>query len=782
VDNLVIAINEKSDNYDDYDDRFYCSAVTNNRSLVFYTDNENPDLSALPVSNESEMLIPNIRLLFGDPLAHDLAIIGISPNTVNTGSTVTPKVKIINYGLNNEDTWSITLTDGTSYNETLNNPITINNGETAEVNFPDWTPDDGTYILTASISLTDDEEASNDILTQNVIVAPIVIMSDGNTTTCYAIFTDSGGSDNDYQNNEDYTYTFYPGTTSDYIQVEFLRFNTEPNYDILDIYNGTISAANLIQSLTGNNIPSGPIKANNPDGALTFHFSTDGGVQKNGWQAIISCYTPPAHDLGVKLIAPTIIFRGDSPIPQVTIHNHGINLEDTYTVNLAIAGTTYSETVTGASISPGGDVVIDFPAWNAPLVGTYQMTATVNLSSDTDPTNNTKISEHQVIKFSYELGYNYGFSDNSGFIVRNQIETSELEDLAFTISDDFLACGEYINGVVYGVEIGTNNMYAINGDGAMYLTGKISGENSILGIAYDHINKDIYVSDCDYVENLSNLYILNPDFSTTLVGIIGSYYVTSIAADANGNLFGMDSDNYNFISINKTTGEGTTIGNFGISIGFGDIGGDKVNDVIYGTIYNDDTGEFGWYTIDKTTGLATLINNFDDEITMCAIVNEIVYSVTVIVTDGTNPIEGASVVCSDLSIDALTDVNGTVVFDAIVGTNYDLTVSATGYIDYTSAFDIIDQDITIPVVLGATNIDEFKTNISVVPNPTNGIINISADQNYLVQVLDLTGRIIESVNMNNNDISIDLTSKNSGMYIIRLTNENGTKTVKVIKR
>ncbi|MDD4149780.1 MAG: T9SS type A sorting domain-containing protein [Bacteroidales bacterium] len=103
--------------------------------------------------------------------------------------------------------------------------------------------------------------------------------------------------------------------------------------------------------------------------------------------------------------------------------------------------------------------------------------------------------------------------------------------------------------------------------------------------------------------------------------------------------------------------------------------------------------------------------------------------------------------------------------------------------EYTDANTCTNTDTVFVDIDDCVNIEESTlNNIEIYPNPTNGIINISADQNYIVEVLDLTGRIIESVNMNNNDISIDLTSKNSGMYIIRLTNGNGTKTVKVIKK
>jgi len=109
-------------------------------------------------------------ILLVEPDAHDLAIVAINLNTfVESGSTVTPQVTIRNMGISNEATWSLTLTDGDAYTSTKSD-ILINIGDNLVVDMDDWTPADGQYTLTATLTLTDDANTSNNTLTATVDV------------------------------------------------------------------------------------------------------------------------------------------------------------------------------------------------------------------------------------------------------------------------------------------------------------------------------------------------------------------------------------------------------------------------------------------------------------------------------------------------------------------------------------------------------------------------------------------------------------------------------------
>lgn len=116
-------------------------------------------------------------------------------------------------------------------------------------------------------------------------------MQDGSFTTCDATFYDSGGSEGNYGNDQDYILTLYPASEGAMIKVTFNSFQIENSYDNFYIFDGASTAATLIGQYTGSNSP-GTIIATNPEGALTFEFVSDYSVNKVGWDASVSCYYP----------------------------------------------------------------------------------------------------------------------------------------------------------------------------------------------------------------------------------------------------------------------------------------------------------------------------------------------------------------------------------------------------------------------------------------------------------------------------------------------------------
>jgi hypothetical protein len=121
------------------------------------------------------------------------------------------------------------------------------------------------------------------------------LMSNGNATTCSGTFYDSGGSGGDYGDNENFVFTFSPGTSGAALQFVFSSFGTR-NGDILSIYDGLNTSATLIGNYQRNTGP-GTITATNPDGALTFQFVSNGNNNRFGWVAAISCLIPPSNNL-----------------------------------------------------------------------------------------------------------------------------------------------------------------------------------------------------------------------------------------------------------------------------------------------------------------------------------------------------------------------------------------------------------------------------------------------------------------------------------------------------
>ena len=78
-------------------------------------------------------------------------------------------------------------------------------------------------------------------------------------------------------------------------------------------------------------------------------------------------------------------------------------------------------------------------------------------------------------------------------------------------------------------------------------------------------------------------------------------------------------------------------------------------------------------------------------------------------------------------------------------------------------------------------LDEEISGLNVYPNPSNGIINIEMDsnENYLVQVNDILGKVVSSVNINSNT-SLNLQDLEKGIYFVTVSNDEKTETIKVI--
>lgn len=139
-----------------------------------------------------------------------------------------------------------------------------------------------------------------------------------NYEVCDGIFTDSGDTTANYSNNEEATVTIYPMTGGAMVEVDFLSFATEQDYDVLYIYNGTSNSADLIKGYTGNYSP-GKVIASNISGALTFVFTSDGDNVDAGWKAKISCVG--AGLTCASIISPTDKAIGVSTSPVLSWEN-----------------------------------------------------------------------------------------------------------------------------------------------------------------------------------------------------------------------------------------------------------------------------------------------------------------------------------------------------------------------------------------------------------------------------------------------------------------------------
>ena len=96
---------------------------------------------------------------------------------------------------------------------------------------------------------------------------------------------------------------------------------------------------------------------------------------------------------------------------------------------------------------------------------------------------------------------------------------------------------------------------------------------------------------------------------------------------------------------------------------------------------------------------------------------------------------------------------------------------------------IIIDNFTVTQVLG---INEFNDNsISVYPNPTKDILNISnSNQSFInaIEVTDINGRLVKSQKFSNvNDIQVNISDLSKGVYMLKAVSDKGTVIKKIVK-
>lgn len=83
---------------------------------------------------------------------------------------------------------------------------------------------------------------------------------------------------------------------------------------------------------------------------------------------------------------------------------------------------------------------------------------------------------------------------------------------------------------------------------------------------------------------------------------------------------------------------------------------------------------------------------------------------------------------------------------------------------------------------GATlDTDTFEVNtFAMYPNPSNGIVNISATETVNIDIIDVTGKTVHQVKSLENNSIIDLSSLPKGVYLVKVSGEKTNTTEKLI--
>src|SRR5690554_3936063 len=165
---------------------------------------------------------------------------------------------------------------------------------------------------------------------------------------CGGNFYDDGGNAANYSNSANITTTICPDVPGDAVNVTFTFFSTENNgstgcYDGLTIHDGPDASAPTINPTTGtiwcwdrdDATPNGTgdlqgmtISSTDASGCLTFVFTSDSSVSREGWEATVGCAPLSLEDYGLtgftyfpNPVNNTLSLRGVKDIQNVAVYN-----------------------------------------------------------------------------------------------------------------------------------------------------------------------------------------------------------------------------------------------------------------------------------------------------------------------------------------------------------------------------------------------------------------------------------------------------------------------------
>jgi len=94
-------------------------------------------------------------------------------------------------------------------------------------------------------------------------------------------------------------------------------------------------------------------------------------------------------------------------------------------------------------------------------------------------------------------------------------------------------------------------------------------------------------------------------------------------------------------------------------------------------------------------------------------------------------------------------------------------------------FAYCSMNITVNQYVGLQDLADIG--VSIFPNPTAGILNISNATGFNLEIRDIQGKIVESYsNISENNLQIDLSDQAPGIYLVKLFNNSEVKTTKII--
>lgn len=678
--------------------------------------------------------------------------------TAITVDNITPNTADISWSISNPDilTWQLVVLPATEPFPNTNTPFTIIIVTGSEYNIFNLSPSTAYCAYLRSICPNDEgfsDWASHCFSTS---LTPL---------GCGGIFTDSGGSTGNYSNNENYTTTICPDTPNSFVQATFTQFQTEINWDRLYIFDGPDTDAPLIASTNGpgngecntlaggwwgNQLAGQVIFATNPSGCLTFRFCSDFSVTGEGWMAIIECIS--AENSHIITVQPFLDSNNngvkdvDEPLFSFGELNFEVNNDDI--IQTAYSPNGFFSFVINDFSEP---TIYDF---NYNIFEGYQpyfnLTSPVNQNVSVNAVGLTEIFYPIVQTNPYEdlrinlIPLN---APRAGFVY--QLKLIYSNDGPSTVNNGTVTFTK--DSVLTFTNISDTNAIQSSNGFTLNFTNLLPFENRIIYISLQVPNLPI-VSINQLITTEANIvpieFDVTPDNNSSrlLQGVIAAYDPND-KTEAHGRQI-------IFEEFDVTTDELT------YTIRFENEGNAEAFDVRITDTLDAQIDETSIRMIDASHDyVLTRIDNelewfFEDINLPPSVPNTLI---------GHGHVTFKAKLKPGIQVGSIVPNYASIYFD----TNPPIVT------------DVFETEFVEPL-----SINEFSSQFSIYPNPTNGLINIQSKKDFNAwQIIDLQGKVISSAQTEAvKSLEINVSTIKSGVYILVLSSDEQEAKFKLIKK
>ncbi|BAO75909.1 hypothetical protein WPG_1679 [Winogradskyella sp. PG-2] len=143
-------------------------------------------------------------------------------------------------------------------------------------------------------------------------------------------------------------------------------------------------------------------------------------------------------------------------------------------------------------------------------------------------------------------------------------------------------------------------------------------------------------------------------------------------------------------------------------------------------------------------------------------------------------------IVSELWLDASTETDSSIIANDAPGTNAGIVSFALRQSDSADDETILIDNLKVAQSFNETSLSNEVFEIStfkIYPNPTNtGIVNIASSNSdeMNIQIFDMLGKQVKNATISNN--SIDVSNLNTGIYLVKITQNNASTTKKLVIR